>query len=165
MRKAFLLSFAANLILLVVSFAVSPPRVAIHFGFGGFPDNWGPPYVNALIMGGVNVLLFVSLWFLPVLVRRLPAKYINLPNKGYWSRDENKERTILIFSREMHLFGVAVFIFMFVVALLALQANLSTPVKLREDLFFGALALFMIFMIYWSIRLIRKFRIPAKAAR
>ena len=38
-RTAFILSYMANVLLALVSLAILPERVAIHFGWGGMPDN------------------------------------------------------------------------------------------------------------------------------
>ncbi|MBT3255876.1 MAG: DUF1648 domain-containing protein [Deltaproteobacteria bacterium] len=56
MRFIFILAFAANLVLAVISLVLSPSTVAIHFGFGGEPDGWALVYVSALIMAGANGL-------------------------------------------------------------------------------------------------------------
>ena len=46
------------------------------------------------------------------------------------------------------------------VKLLTFEANRLEPVKLNERLFLFALILFLAYSIYWSIKLIRSFRIP-----
>jgi len=165
MKTAFILTFVANLLLLAVSYAISPERVAIHFGSGGNPDNWAPSHINALLMAGVHTFVFVSLFFSTKLTRILPRKYVNIPNKSYWMRDENWSKVEFILTKEMYIFGTAIFVFMFIVGLLALQANLSTPVKFREDLFWWPFGLFMAYTIYWTIRLITKFKIPKETLR
>jgi len=165
MRTVFILAFVANLILLAVSVGISPERVAIHFGPGGTPDNWASSHNNALIMTGVHTLVFVSLFFSTKLTRIFPRKYINIPNKDYWIRDENWNKAESILTKEMYLFGTVIFVFMFFVGLLALQANLSTPVKFREDLFWWPFGLFMVFTVYWTIRLMTRFRIPKEELR
>jgi uncharacterized membrane protein len=165
MKMAFILTFAANLGLLAVSYAISPERVAIHFSFGGNPDNWAPSHINALLMAGVHTLVFVSLYFSTKLTRIFPKKYINIPNKSYWIRDENWSKAESILTKEMYIFGTSIFIFMFIVGLLALQANLSTPVKFREDLFWWPFGIFIAFTIYWIIRLMARFRIPKEELR
>lgn len=154
------MSFIANLVLLILSFLVLPERVAIHFGVGGDPNNWAPVYVHTLIMAGVNTLIFLSFYFTPHLIRLTPGQFISLPNKEYWLNDKNKSRTIDILSKEMYLFGIATFAFLFLVSLLALHANLAEPVRLREDLFWVSFVIYIGFTIYWSIRLISKFRLP-----
>jgi uncharacterized membrane protein len=160
MRVAFILSFAANLILTIVSFSVCPSKVAIHFGPGGEPDGWAPAYINALIMTGVDMLLFVSLFFSPLLIRRMPARWINLPNKDYWLKDENRSVTEALLSGQLFRFGTVTFVFMFIVGLLALQANLATPVRFREEIFWWPLGLFMAYVAYWTVNIMRRFRVP-----
>ena len=165
MRTALILTFVANLLLLVVSYAISPERVAIHFGSGGNPSDWAPSHINALLMAGVHTLVFVSLLFSTKITRIFPRKYINIPNKTYWMRDENWSRAETIVANEVHLFGTVIFVFMFIVGFLALQANLSTPVKLREDLFWWPFGLFMTFTVYWIIRFMTRFKVPKKELR
>lgn len=125
MKVAFILSFAANLILLIVSVFILPSTVAIHFGSGGNPDSWAPSYVHATIMAGVQVLVFLSVLFSAKILRKLPKSLINLPNKDYWLKGENISKTETIISHETLLFGTATLVFLFVVGLLALEANLS----------------------------------------
>jgi len=57
-------------------------------------------------------------------------------------------------------FGAALFLFLFVVEALAIKANLSDPVRLNETVFWGALFLFLLYTVYWSIRMFRAFRVP-----
>jgi len=160
MRAGFILVFIANVVLSLVSLILLPSRVAIHFGLGGMGDNWVPSYVNTLFFIGTNMFLFVSFYFTPRLVFMFPTKWINLPNKDYWLRLENKARTVAMFSSLMWEFGIALFLFLFVVELLAIEANLSQPVRINEKLFFSALILFLLYTVYWCIKLFRSFRRP-----
>ena len=160
MRAVFILLFAANVILSLVSLVLLPPRVAIHFGFGGMADSWAPSHVNALFFVAINTVFFLSLYFTPWLVFRFPSRLINLPNKEYWLRSENKTHTVEKFSSLMSEFGSALFLFLLIVQLLTIQANLSQPVKLNEKLFLSALILFILYAIYWCIKLFRAFRLP-----
>jgi uncharacterized protein (DUF58 family) len=65
-----------------------------------------------------------------------------------------------IFSSLMWEFGTGLFLFLFVVELLAIEANLSQPVRLNEKLFLLALIFFLLYTLYWCIRLFRAFRLP-----
>ncbi len=160
MRAGFILVFIANVVLSLISLILLPSRVAIHFGLGGLANNWAPSYVNTLFFIGANAFLFVSLYFTPRLVFMFPGKWINLPNKGYWLRVENKARTVAMFSSLMWEFGIALFLFLFVVEMLAIEANLSQPVKLNEKPLFSALILFLLYTAYWCIKLFLSFRLP-----
>jgi hypothetical protein len=61
--------------------------------------------------------------------------------------------------------GIALFLFLFAVELLTIQANLSQPVKLNEELFFSATLLFLLFTVYWCIKLFKAFRLPKETER
>ncbi len=165
MRTAFILSFVANLVLALVALILSPATVAIHFGYGGEPDGWAPAYVSALIMVGANGVLFLLLCFIPRLIRKTPARWINLPNKEYWLREENKNKMFSLLTEMSFQFGTLTFIFMFVVGLLSLQANLSNPVRLRTSIFWWPLGMYMAYTVFWVVRLIRAFRIPKAGFR
>jgi uncharacterized membrane protein len=160
MRNAFIASFAANLVMALLSLVVLPDRVAIHFGPGGAPDGWASNLTNTLIMIGVNVLVFSSLYFSPRLLTSVPSKWISLPNRDYWLQPEHRSQAAERFSRRMWQFGTALFLFMFFVGLLTIRANLSVPVRLDEPLFLTALAIFLAYTVYWTIALVRAFKIP-----
>jgi uncharacterized membrane protein len=163
MRAIFVLLFVANVVLGLVSLVLLPPRVAIHFGSGGTADSWAPSCVNTLFFIGMNAFVFLILYLTPRLVFRFPARWINLPNKDYWLRSENRARTVGMFSSLMWEFGSALFLFLLAVQLLTIQANLSQPVKLNERIFLPALILFILYSVYWCIKLLRAFRLPKAA--
>ena len=160
MRIAFILSFVANLALALVALILSPATVAIHFGYGGAPDSWAPAHVSALIMAGTNGVLFLLLYLIPHLIRRTPARWVNLPNKEYWLRDENRERMASLMTKMLYYFGILTFLFLFAVGLLSLKANLSTPVRLRTDIFWWPLGLYMASAVFWVVRFMKVFRVP-----
>ncbi len=162
MRSAFIVSFVANLVLAIVSTQVLPERVAIHFGAGGTANGWGSTNANALLMAGVNLLLFCSIYFSPWLIERIPARWISLPNRDYWLTPENKERAVEMMREMMWQFGTALFLFLFFTGLLTISANLSRPVRLNEELFLSGLVVFLVYTGYWTIALLRAFRIPAR---
>ena len=158
MRTTFIISFVGNLIFIVGVWIFGPSRVAMHFGPGGEPGNWAPACVNALIMSGVLLLLFVPIFFAPRLIRIAP-RWLNGPNKDYWLREENRDRMEAMLTARMYRFGTVTFVFIFLVGLLALQANLSTPVRFREDLFWWPFGVYMAYMAYWTVEIMLAFRV------
>ncbi|WP_316366088.1 DUF1648 domain-containing protein [Candidatus Thiodiazotropha sp. CDECU1] len=162
MRTTFIVSFLANVMLALVSLVTLPDRVAIHFGQGGMPDGWASSLTGTLIMLGVHCLLFCSLYFSPRLLALVPAKWVSLPNRDYWLRPERHSQAIVKFSQYMWQFGTALFMFMLFTGLLSLKANLSDPVRLDEGPLLVALVVFLIYTGYWTLRLLRAFRIPPK---
>ena len=160
-RAAFLLCYVANVILAVVSLAILPERVAIHFGWGGMPDNWASNLTNTLFLLGLHTFLFLALYFSPRLAGAVPAKWVNLPNKEFWLAPENRARFLAKFTAFMHHFGAALFVFLFAVGLLSIRANLSEPVRLQERFLFVLLALFVAYTLAWVIVFFRGFRLPS----
>ncbi len=160
MRLAFFLSFAANVLLALVSLAILPSEVAIHFGAGGRPDDWAPSWVNTLLFLGLDVFLLGTFYFSSRLISVTPDRWINLPNKDYWLAAENRPRTEARMASSMYHLGTATFLFLLVVGLLVVDANLSQPVKLDGRFFWPAFLLFMAYTVGWCVALYRSFRIP-----
>src|ERR1035437_3257899 len=95
MRTLFILAFIANVVVTLISLAVLPARVAIHYGADGMANGWAPNYVNALLMTGTYVLMFCSLYFGHRLNILFPPKWwIGLPNKEYWLSPANRTRAM-----------------------------------------------------------------------
>ncbi|MGE5155528.1 MAG: DUF1648 domain-containing protein [Bdellovibrio bacteriovorus] len=164
MRTAFILSFLANVALSLLSLAVLPARVAIHFGPGGAADGWASGSASTAIMLGVQILLFLSLYLSPRLLARVPARWINLPNRDYWLAPQRRTQALSRLSDHLWRYGTALFLFLLVAGLLTLQANLSDPVRLDERLFLGALLVFLVYTAWWIGTLLRAFRAPSGSA-
>ena len=164
MRRLMISAFVANLVLTLVSLLILPDPVAIHFRGGGIPDAWASKWTHALIFMVIQLPLFA----LCLSVRRLtldsPAKWISLPNKNHWLKPENRKELEARFSVLMEEFGVALFAFLFVVGLLTLDANLSDPVRLNESLFLLFFAAFMLYVLYWLIKLFRRMQVPRQVS-
>lgn len=162
MRAAFILMFVVTMVLDIASLYVLPDRVAIHFTFGGTPDNWAPRSVNVLFFFGMHSLLFLTFYFLPRLMLKLPLGLINLPNKDYWFQAAHRPQAEERFRKLIWEFGAAIFLFLFVVEVLVIQANLVEPVLLNEKAFLYALGAFLIYTVCWCVSLFRAFRVTPK---
>ena len=164
MRKVLIAVFVANLILTAVSLAVLPDQVAIHFGGGGRPDSWASKEFNAAIFLVLQVPFFLLFYFAHTLTLGFPSRFLNVPNKDYWLREENLELFQKKFRFYMAEFGVAIFVFFFCLTGLTIMANLSDPVRLDEALFMVVFVAFMLYTLWWLVRLVRGLRVPASRA-
>jgi len=163
MRKILIAAFAANLILIAVSFALSPDQVAIHFGGGGRPDSWASREFDAAIFLVLETTFFALFFYAGILPLGVSRKFLNLPNKDYWLREENLALLQKKFGYYMAEFGVAIFVFFLGIKLLALQANLSDPVVLNYIWFMVVFVTFMIYTLWWLVRLVQGFQVPKSA--
>jgi uncharacterized membrane protein len=160
MRKVLIAVFAANLVLMAVSLTLLPDQVAIHFGGGGYPDSWASKEFNAAIFLVLEVPFFLLFYFASVLPLGVSKKFLNIPNKDYWLKEENLLGFQRKFGYYMAEFGVAIFIFFFCANLLALQANLRDPVLLDKMLFMIVFIAYMSYTLAWLVRLVRGLRVP-----
>ena len=160
MRTVFRVVFVANVLLWLVSLVVLPDQVAVHFGRGGVPDSWASREWNALVFVLLEAPLFLLLWYAPSLPLGFPPRFVSLPNKEYWLREENQPAFKQKMQHLMAQFGTAFFLFFFYIGVLTVQANLSQPVRLNERAFLPVLVLFLVYTVVLSIGLIRAFRVP-----
>ncbi len=160
MKKIFIAAFIADIVLTAVSLIIMPDRVAVHFGLHGSPDAWASKQTNAFFFLLLLIPLFLLLFYSPRLILRTPPWMLNLPNKHYWLKEENKPELKRKFERLIYRFGFALFLFFFCILILTISANLSEPVRLEETLFIPAVVLFLGYTAIWCISLYRSFKIP-----
>jgi hypothetical protein len=165
MRIVFIIAFLANLLLIFLSYRMGPSTVAIHFGFGGVPNGWASAFFHALFSSGMSLMIFLLFYYMPYLVLKTPIRWISLPNRDYWTSEENRGRMVTMLSEHLYQFGTVTFVFMFIIGLLTLQANLSDPIRLREDIFFWVFGIYMLYVVYWIVKIMRAFRLPKEERR
>lgn len=163
MRNLLIIAFLANIILTVVSFIILPSEVAIHFGEGGVPNSWASKEFDALIFLAIELLLFILFISAPYLPLRLHRKFISLPNKEYWLKEENRQHMKAKLASLMAEFGFFLFTFLFCVGLLTIEANLSDPIRLNERIFLPVFIAFMSYTAFWVVKIVRAFRVPRNA--
>lgn len=160
MRSLLLAAYLANIILLIASLFMLPDTVAAHFSSGGHADAWTSKQVNALVFFMIETPLFFLFYHAGRIPFGLSPRILNLPNKEYWLREENRARLRKLMETYMAGFGIVLFVFLFVTAALAIEANLSTPVRLNETLFLWMFAAFMLFTVVWVVKFSMALRPP-----
>jgi len=160
MRAAFLIAFAANVVLDIILLISLPERAASHFGPGGAPDSWASKETAVLMVFAVQALMLIIFLAIPAIEPWVPRSLVNLPNKEYWLREENRPALRAKLAAFCYEFGIALFTLLLAVSLLMLQANLSDPVRLNEAIFIPLLVVFLLYTIYRSVRFLRAFRLP-----
>jgi len=159
-RKVYIFVFVVNIIFLAASLFILPERAAMHFSGGGQPDSFGSKYFFAAVLAISESFIFAVFLFIPYLVMKSPPGLMNLPNKKYWLREENRDALKLKISILFYEFGTVFFVFMFAANFLAVKANLSEPVKLDNRLFFSILIVLLLYTAYWSVKFMLSFRFP-----
>ena len=156
LNTVFLLVLLFN----IFSYFILPENVAIHFGRGGEPDGWSSRGIYLLIMNGVLAIIYVSFYLSPKILDVVPAKYISLPNSEYWLNDENRQEAVRRLTGMMDSFGAVTVLLMLAVSILTVMANRSDPVMLNDGITWILFILYMIYTVWWSVRLLIAFKVP-----
>ena len=156
LNAVFLLVVLFNLF----SWFILPDSVAIHFGRGGAPDNWASKGTHILIFTGLMAVLYAGFALSPRLLEGVPSKYINLPNKDFWLRDENRPGAIRRMAGLMYGFGIATGLLMLGASVVSVAANLSDPVRLNEVIFLVMFISYLVYTVLWLVRIFTAFRVP-----
>jgi uncharacterized membrane protein len=137
-----------------------PDMLASHFGPGGSADAWMSKDVF-LLFALIPLVVSLAVAFLgPMMVEKLPASLINLPNKDYWLAPSRKAQTVAAFKSWSEWFAVGLLIFMAYVFELVFDANQSGSQQLANAPFITALITFFAFALVWMVVLYRRFQRP-----
>ena len=123
--------FLMVLIYTLYSYLILPPVTATHFGSGGEPDGWATKEAYLRIMIGVLGSIYISFIISPKIIEKVPAKFVSLPNSGYWLSDENKPEAVRRFTGMIDVYGAATGLFMLAISMLTVRANKADPVMLE----------------------------------
>ena len=135
-----------------------PQKVATHFDFAGKPDGF---------MTLQNHQSFITLsticfpLFMVFMVGVLPAWFpstVNIAHRDYWFSPERKTQTLdYLFNMACKL-GVHMVFFFVGLNVIIVLANNSNPVLMPKLPFFVVMALFLLGLFLWVVRLFLKFR-------
>jgi uncharacterized membrane protein len=134
-----------------------PQPIASHFRSGGMPNGWQTKTGFLGLELGVVVLATVMAFGLPRILGAVPLALINVRNKEYWFGPAQRENTLAFFRVQFAWFGCGLLAFLLFVNELVFRANLAAPHSLNTTAFVAAMAVFLTFVVVWTIRLILHF--------
>ena len=158
-RSAFLALIAATLAQMAWYYPRLPARVASHFGAAGQANAFMPKDAFFTVHLAVLALMAFVFLLMPALIARLPPAMINLPNKDYWLAPERRAHTVRKLESFLVGFGNVMLLFLLLVCRAAMQANLL-PSPHLSDRIWVLLILLGVWCIFWTVRLVRAFRLP-----
>ncbi|MEZ5428051.1 MAG: DUF1648 domain-containing protein [Pyrinomonadaceae bacterium] len=135
-----------------------PEKMASHFNAAGEPNGWMSKNVFFIFEAGLLLLILAEFTLIPFLIRRSPAKMINLPNKDYWLAPERRDEAFAVIGNYFDWFSVLLAALFIAVNQLVFQANLA-----RENIsplaIWVVLCGFLAFVIFWLVKFVRRFKI------
>jgi serine/threonine-protein kinase len=138
-----------------------PETVASHFDISGEPNGWTSKGAFLGLSVGIALLLAGCFGLLPMILRKLPAAFINVPNRNYWLAPERRPETVERLRAEMLWLGVVAQLLVLVIVELVARANLTARPHLPSPPWWllaaaGSVTLFWLARVFWM------FRVPAE---
>lgn len=149
-------------ILLAVGSVQLPERVASHFGFSGEANGWMSRSGYLVFMALFGMIFPMLAPLAGLLLARVPASAINLPNKEYWLAPERRDGTVAFLVSQLLRLAVLELGLVIVLHQLVIDANRRDPARM-SNVVWAVLLVFLLFMAGWLWSLIRHFKLPEGA--
>ena len=156
--------FAMLMALAAIYFSFYYPRlpdvVASHFNARGVANGWQPkPQFFLVFLAPVAASAFL-VFGVPLLVRVLPMRLMNLPHKEQWFSPELRAASLDFLGAWFAWFGCAVLSVILLTFNYAVQSNLDPAHRPDPTRFRYVLVGFAAFSVVWVIRILRRFARP-----
>ena len=137
-----------------------PDLVATHFGAHNQANGWmsRDGYLLFMLSFMLGVSGFVA-FVVGALARKFP-QWTNLPNRDYWLAPKRREESLRYLSAHGKWLACFVVLLMLGIHYVILKANQHRPPTLPLSTFASVLFSFIIALIWWIVRLYRRFPKP-----
>lgn len=158
---AFLILAALVVAQIAHYYPLLPDPMASHFGLDGAPDGWSSRAVFFVIDAACLLLTAGALFVLAGLLKRLPDRAINLPNRDYWLSAERRAGTLEYLQGMIGWCAVGVLLVLLLGTQLVIRANLAAGGRLESGRLGWVLALFGFWIVLMPVRAyLRLSRLP-----
>lgn len=148
--------FAAQL---AFYYPVLEGTVATHFDTFGRPNGIMSKQGFLVFEIALFALILGEALLIPLLVEKLPASVINIPNRDHWLAEERRAETFAGIRAMFEALGVVMVAFFIAVNQMVFRANVMRE-NLPTWMFLAVFAVFSVAMIFWLVKFVRRFRIP-----
>ncbi len=134
-----------------------PDTVATHFGADNQANGWMSRNGYLLFILGfmVGISFFVS-FVVGTLPRKFP-QWTNVPNRDYWLAAERREESLRYLNAHGKRLACLIVMMMLGMHYVILKANYNQPPRLPLSTFSPILVGFSVALVWWIIRLYRRF--------
>ena len=137
-----------------------PDKVATHFGINGQADGWMSRngYLLLMLAFMIGMSAFVS-FVVGTLPRKFP-QWTNIPNRDYWLAPQRREESARFLSAHGKRLGYLIVMMMLGMHYTILLANHMRPPALPGSTFTSIILGFALALLWWIVRLYRRFPKP-----
>ena len=150
-----LIVFAAVFVIYTTSYL--PDSVATHFSGDNHADGWMSRngYLLFVLAFSIGVPTLLSLG-ISTLPRKFP-QWTNVPNRDYWLAPLRRDESVQFLSAHGKRLGCLIVMLMLGMHYTVLLANSMQPPRLPVSTFSAVLFGFVLSLIWWIVRLYRRF--------
>jgi len=145
----------------VYFYPLLPDVVGSHFDAAGKVNGTSSKLVYFIVYFVSLALTSSFTVLLPLVFKYLPTSVINLPHREYWLSGDRRAESLQFLNVHFSWFGVATMLLMVIIFHLTFIANLSPIKELSLPAPWVLLAAFVIFTIWWTVVLLRRFPKPS----
>jgi len=133
-----------------------PATVASHFNFKGEADSFMNKNTYTIVSLAFAVFMTLLFPLIIFIIKKAPAKSINLPNKEYWLAEERKDETLKTLGNYLYLLGSLVLMLFVFIFYHVYRINLFGEVKIAHN-FWIYLVIFLPTTFYLVAKMILHF--------
>lgn len=145
------------------SYPELPEALAVHFDAHGNANGWSGKDAFLITHGSIVVVMLLSALAVAFLGDRIPASILSIPNCEYWMTPERRRATLRYTWTRVLWIEAASLAFMIAIAEMIFRVNRSQGPPVLSPKFLYVLALFMVAIIWQSISMMLRFRLPKDA--
>ena len=153
----FALMYLALVAVVLGTAAWLPDRVASHFGFAGAANGWMTRTGYLVFTAAFPLLLALFFAGISALIKVLPARFCNIPNRDYWLAPERRAATSVLIRH--WLAGLLCLMTLLFAGLhvLTIVANRSTPPQLPMGGLLLLVIVFLLALMIWLTMFLMRF--------
>ena len=134
------------------------PWLAVsHFNAAGVPNGWMEKPLLIGIYVGTELLVAASFLFGGLVLERIPASLVNLPDREHWMAPERRAQTLDWLAAAFLWFGAATLVFMFDLFRQMMEVNLGAAAELSHPN--ASIGGYFAFSAVWTYAVWRRFRV------
>lgn len=134
-----------------------PETIVVHFGSSGQANGWSGKAGFFTIYGAIEAAIVLAGILLALFAERMPATFLNMPNRDYWLSPERREESLAFFWTQTIWIEAMALAFLIAVAEFVFRANLAAGAPTLTRDFVVVLVVFVAAVLWQSFRIVRRF--------
>ena len=158
----FVLALAVNVGTIIWAALRLPERIVTQFDASGAAHGWGSRGSFITLMVLVTALVMLGIPAIGLAATRGSGAGLNIPNRDYWLRDENRPELRRRLVTDLMFFGAITGLLMAAIDILVVRANEAAVPTLGNGSWV-AMGIYLVVVLGWTVWMMTKrYAVPAR---